>query len=333
MLRVEDLASGYGEAVVLDGVSFRAREGEVTCILGPNGVGKTTLLRTVMGLVPARRGRVFLRGEPIHGEKTHAIVRRGMIMIPEGRRLWPSLSVRENLEMGAYAAPRERVRERLEEVLRLFPHLATRQDRSCANLSVYRQFYDEPRFRPQPLTRQMLAAGLLGRKTGRGFYSYADGAAVRTPEPQAPASRPEAVWVSRARPELLERTVRLVRQLGGAIDERDTPGGKSLCVVTPVGEDATTAAARERLDPTRTVAVESLIAQQRIAAPDDVDRAVVLGLGYPHGPLAWGDRLGPRVVLEILENLHALSGDPRYRPSPWLRRRALLGVSLLVRED
>jgi branched-chain amino acid transport system ATP-binding protein len=135
VLRVEDLAAGYGEAVVLDGVSFHAREGEVTCILGPNGVGKTTLLRTVMGLLAPTRGHVLLRGEPIHGLEAHAIVRRGMTMIPEGRRLWPSLTVRENLEMGAYAAPRERVRERLEEVLRLFPHLVERQERLCANLS------------------------------------------------------------------------------------------------------------------------------------------------------------------------------------------------------
>ena len=135
MLRVDDLATGYGEAVVLDGVSFRAREGEVTCVLGPNGVGKTTLLRTVMGLVAPRRGSVLLRGEPIRGLATHEIVRRGMTMIPEGRRLWPSLTVRENLEMGAYAAPRERTAERLAEVLRLFPHLESRQDRLCANLS------------------------------------------------------------------------------------------------------------------------------------------------------------------------------------------------------
>jgi 3-hydroxybutyryl-CoA dehydrogenase len=74
------------------------------------------------------------------------------------------------------------------------------------------------------------------------------------------------------------------------------------------------------------------IAQQRIATPEDVDRAVVLGLGYPHGPLAWGDRLGPVTVLEILEAIHGLSGDPRYRPSPWLRRRALLAKSLLTPE-
>jgi 3-hydroxybutyryl-CoA dehydrogenase len=256
--------------------------------------------------------------------------------------------------------------------------------------SVYRQFYDEPRFRPQPLTRQMLAAGLLGRKTSRGFYAYRDGAAVRTPEPAPSAARPAAVWVSRARPALAARVVALLRELGGRLDEGEAPSAGSLCVVTPVGEDATTLAVRERLDPARTVALDAVfelsrrrvvmttpltgaewreaargllgadgvpvtvirdstglvaqrvvativniaaeIAQQRIAAPADVDRAVVLGLGYPSGPLAWGDRLGAQTTLEILDNVHALTGDPRYRPSLWLRRRAKLAVSLLTPE-
>jgi len=71
------------------------------------------------------------------------------------------------------------------------------------------------------------------------------------------------------------------------------------------------------------------IAQQQIAAPTDIDLAVTLGLAYPHGPLAWGDRLGPAVVERVLRNMQSLSGDPRYRVSPWLRRRAALGVSLL----
>lgn len=256
--------------------------------------------------------------------------------------------------------------------------------------SVYRQFYDEPRFRPQPLTRQMLAAGLLGRKAGRGFYTYSDGAAVRSPEPAAPSSRPASVWVSRARPDLGSRIAELVGELGPWLDEGREPAAESLCIVTPVGEDATTLAARERLDASRTVAVDALfdldrrrvvmatpattaasreaarglfaadgvpvslirdspglvtqrvvativniacdIAQQRIAAPADIDRAVVLGLGYPHGPLAWGDRLGPATVLAILENLMSATGDPRYRPSPWLRRRAALGLSLAAED-
>ncbi len=135
MLRVEGLAAGYGEAVVLEEVSLRAREAEVTCVLGPNGVGKTTLLRTVMGLVRPSRGAVLFRGEPVHGLPTHAVVRRGMTMIPEGRRLWPSLTVWENLEMGGYAAPRESLAERLAGVVRLFPRLADLRDRPCAHLS------------------------------------------------------------------------------------------------------------------------------------------------------------------------------------------------------
>ena len=75
------------------------------------------------------------------------------------------------------------------------------------------------------------------------------------------------------------------------------------------------------------------IAQQGIATPEDIDRAVTLGLGYPKGPLALGDAIGARTVLAILENLQGFYGDPRYRPSPWLRRRALLDASLLTAES
>ncbi len=74
------------------------------------------------------------------------------------------------------------------------------------------------------------------------------------------------------------------------------------------------------------------IAQQRIASVEDIDTAVKLGLGYPDGPLAMGDRLGPARILAILEAMQRLSGDPRYRPSPWLRRRAMLGISLTAAE-
>ncbi len=73
---------------------------------------------------------------------------------------------------------------------------------------------------------------------------------------------------------------------------------------------------------------EAGIAQQQIASPEDIDQAVRLGLGYPQGPLAWGDSLGPRRLLTILERMVDMTGDPRYRPSPWLRRRAQLGLSL-----
>ncbi|MBI5067260.1 MAG: 3-hydroxyacyl-CoA dehydrogenase [Deltaproteobacteria bacterium] len=254
--------------------------------------------------------------------------------------------------------------------------------------SVYRQYYEEPRFRPQPLTRQMLAAGLLGRKSGHGFYPYGPEGAIRSPEPPPAAERPAGVWVSHARPALRQRVVALLARLGARLDEGVAPDGASLCLVTPVGEDVTALVVREGLDAARTVATDALfpldqrrvlmaspgthpamreaargllgadgkpvtvirdspglvaqrvvativniaceIAQQRIATPGDIDRAVVLGLGYPRGPLAWGDALGPATVLEILQNLLALTGDPRYRPSPWLRRRAALDLSLLA---
>ncbi|MBI5418560.1 MAG: ABC transporter ATP-binding protein [Deltaproteobacteria bacterium] len=136
MLRVENLTAGYGEAHVLDGIAFQAGEGEMTCILGPNGAGKTTLLRSIMGLVPPSGGHVLFCGEEIRRMKTHEIVRRGITMIPEGRRLWPDLSVLEHFELGAYAvSDRRAVGERMEWVFSLFPHLASRKEQLCGTLS------------------------------------------------------------------------------------------------------------------------------------------------------------------------------------------------------
>ena len=136
MLRIEDLSVGYGDAHVLENISFQVREGEMTCILGPNGAGKTTLLRSITGLIPPTSGKIWFLNEEIQGMKTHQIVGLGMTMIPEGRRLWPPLSVRENLEMGAYrVSERTTVRKRLDWVFSLFPHLADRKDQLCGTLS------------------------------------------------------------------------------------------------------------------------------------------------------------------------------------------------------
>ena len=136
MLRVEGLSVGYGDAHVLENISFQVREGEMTCILGPNGAGKTTLLRSITGLTPPTSGKIWFLNEEIQGMKTHQIVGLGMTMIPEGRRLWPPLSVRENLEMGAYrVSERTTVRKRLDWVFSLFPHLADRKDQLCGTLS------------------------------------------------------------------------------------------------------------------------------------------------------------------------------------------------------
>jgi len=136
MLRVEGLSVGYGDAHVLGNISFRVRQGEMTCILGPNGAGKTTLLRSITGLIPLTTGKIKFLDEEIQNKKTHQIVSLGLTMIPEGRRLWPPLSIRENLEMGAYrVSERSTVEERLDWVFSLFPHLASRKDQLCGTLS------------------------------------------------------------------------------------------------------------------------------------------------------------------------------------------------------
>ena len=75
------------------------------------------------------------------------------------------------------------------------------------------------------------------------------------------------------------------------------------------------------------------VAQARTSTPEDIDQAVTLALAYPYGPLAWGDAVGPATILRVLQNIYRITGDPRYRPTPWLRRRAQLGVSLLTPED
>lgn len=136
MLKVQDLSVGYGDAHVLENISFQVRQGEMTSVLGPNGAGKTTLLRSITGLLPSSSGKVWFCGEEIQRKKSHQIVGLGMTMIPEGRRLWPPLSVRENLEMGAYkVSERTTVEMRLAWVLSLFPHLADRKNQLCATLS------------------------------------------------------------------------------------------------------------------------------------------------------------------------------------------------------
>ena len=248
--------------------------------------------------------------------------------------------------------------------------------------SMHRQYYGEPKYQPSFLGDPRVAAGLLGRKTGRGWYGYGkDGTVEKMPEQPVPAVKAGPVWCV---PELKELLVKL-----GATPVAD-PSAAQACLVAPIGEDATTTALRLKLDPRRTVAVDPLfgfskrrtlmttpvtsaeardaahallasdgtpvsvirdsagfvaqrvvahivnvgcdIVQQRIATPEDLDSAVMLGLGYPKGPLGMGDAVGPAKILAILEAMNTFYADPRYRPSPWLKRRAQLGVSLLTPE-
>ena len=127
MLRVEDVVVAYGAVEALHGVTLEVGEGEIVTLIGANGAGKTTTLRTISGLLTPRSGRVTLDGAPISGVKAHEVVRRGVSHVPEGRRIFTALTVRENLEMGAYAVKgRAVVAERLERVLALFPRLHER---------------------------------------------------------------------------------------------------------------------------------------------------------------------------------------------------------------
>ncbi|WP_137174141.1 3-hydroxyacyl-CoA dehydrogenase [Massilia sp. HP4] len=253
--------------------------------------------------------------------------------------------------------------------------------------SIYEQYYQEPRFRPSPIARQRLAAGLLGRKTSRGFYHYTDGVRESLAQLAVPGVDPIPVWLPVEDRDRFPGVLDLLERLGAELALGALPPEDAICLVLPVGQDVTTAAVASGIDPLRCVGLDPLfpdgcrtlmatpvtkpryrdsmhallasdgkpvsvirdspgfvaqrviativnigcdIAQQGISSPQEIDHAVTLGLGYPMGPLAMGDKFGAKTILEILEGLHTFYLDPRYRPSPWLKRRALLGVSLLA---
>jgi 3-hydroxybutyryl-CoA dehydrogenase len=247
--------------------------------------------------------------------------------------------------------------------------------------SMHAQYYGEPKYQPSFLSDPRVAAGLLGRKTGRGWYKYGkDGVAEKIPEIPVPSAKPSSVWCVPELKDFLSKFVNI----------ESKPGSDTICFVAPLGHDATSTAMQLQLKAENTVALDPLfgfakrrtlmttpvtkpevrdaahallasdgvpvsvirdsagfiaqrvvahivnvgcdIVQQRIASPADLDSAVVLGLSYPHGPLAMGDAVGAKNILNILEAMHAFYQEPRYRPSPWLKRRAALGVSLLTPE-
>jgi 3-hydroxybutyryl-CoA dehydrogenase len=248
--------------------------------------------------------------------------------------------------------------------------------------SMHAQYYGEPKYQPSFLSDPRVAAGLLGRKTGRGWYKYGkDGVAEKIPEQPVPDAKAESVWCV---PDLKEFFVKL------NVKTENKPGPDTICFVAPLGHDATSTANQLQLKAENTVAIDPLfgfakrrtlmttpvtkaavrdaahallasdgvpvsvirdsagfvaqrvvahivnvgcdIVQQRIATPEDLDSAVMLGLGYPKGPLGMGDAVGAPKILAILEAMQAFYGESRYRPSPWLKRRAKLGVSLLTPE-
>jgi branched-chain amino acid transport system ATP-binding protein len=140
MLRVEGLVAGYGSVTVLRGVTMRVEAGEIVSIVGANGAGKSTLLRTISGLIRPQEGRIRFEGTAIGGEAMHRIVACGLVQVPEGRQLFPTLAVEENLFLGAFARAawqsRQSLRRDLEErVYPLFPKLAERRTQLAGTLS------------------------------------------------------------------------------------------------------------------------------------------------------------------------------------------------------
>jgi branched-chain amino acid transport system ATP-binding protein len=141
MLEVEDLSAGYGGAQALFGLGFRVSAGEVVTLLGRNGMGKTTAVRAVMGLLPSvggrlLRGRIAVDGSPVHGLPPHRVAQRGLGLVPEGRQVFPTLTVEENLTAtAANRAGSATARWTLPEVYALFPRLRERRGNTGARLS------------------------------------------------------------------------------------------------------------------------------------------------------------------------------------------------------
>lgn len=136
MLELKNIDAGYGTTSILNGVSLTVAEGEVVTIVGANGAGKTTTLRAISGLIKPTSGRVLFNGEDIAQKGADEIVELGITMIPEGRQLFPDMTVRENLIMGAFRKSARAGRaETLEEVVALFPRVRERLDQNAKSLS------------------------------------------------------------------------------------------------------------------------------------------------------------------------------------------------------
>ncbi len=136
LLEIRDVVSGYGEVQILWGVTFQLEPGRLTTLVGSNGVGKTTLLRTVMGLVRPWKGSITFRGQDITRLSPHEKAADGLVLVPEGRQLFTDMTVRENLEMGAVSKrARPHKEKNLERVLALFPRLKEREGQKAGTLS------------------------------------------------------------------------------------------------------------------------------------------------------------------------------------------------------
>src|ERR1700732_3356165 len=135
-LEIEGVYTAYDKADVLEGISLKVEPGRITCLLGSNGSGKTTLTRSSLGLTQPRAGHIAFDGQDITALPTHKVIAAGVACIPEGRKVFPKLTVEENLRLGAYQEPSEAVtQERMAEIFRLFPRLAERRMQLAGTMS------------------------------------------------------------------------------------------------------------------------------------------------------------------------------------------------------
>ncbi|MDH4609065.1 3-hydroxyacyl-CoA dehydrogenase [Pseudomonas sp. BN102] len=258
--------------------------------------------------------------------------------------------------------------------------------------SIHGQFYQDPRYTPSALVPARLASGLLGRKSGQGFYRYVEGKPeLEEPALPVPVAIDRPFWLDSREAAVRDQVAAVLAAAGVGLEQGGQPSPNAICLVTPLGEDASSVIARKQLPPRRSLALETFagfdrrrvlmrqpaldpevlaqarqalgadgvpvevindspgfiaqrvlagivnlgceIAQRRIADPAVLDRAVQLALGYPHGPLGFGDHYGAQKIAQILRELHDLYQEPRYRISPWLRRRVQLGLPLCTPEE
>jgi branched-chain amino acid transport system ATP-binding protein len=136
MLEIENVSAAYGMVQILRNVSFKVEQGEIVSIIGPNGAGKTTLAKTIMGFLKPQNGTIKFKGENIEKLATHDIVKKGLTMIPEGREIFPRMTVEENLHLGAYSVKdKAKVKETQEKVLQIFPVLKKKEKALAQTLS------------------------------------------------------------------------------------------------------------------------------------------------------------------------------------------------------
>ncbi len=135
ILKIEDLEVSYGAISALMGINLEVKKGEIVTMIGANGAGKSTTMKTVMGLIKPRKGRITYEGKDITNSNTKDIVKQGLVLVPEGRQVFPEMSVKENLEMGAYLASPQQRDEGFERVYEMFPRLKERKNQTAGTLS------------------------------------------------------------------------------------------------------------------------------------------------------------------------------------------------------